>query len=127
MEISTPRLQMRPLGPSDLDAVLGLWNDRDVRRYLWDDRVVTRREVAEALDASEADFSSRRFGLWGLYESGDPRLVVALGDGPVAESGSPAARSAAATVRWPDGTRERFPLPEEGGAVRLRRGFGTLE
>jgi hypothetical protein len=53
-----------------------------------------------------------------FQSSGDPRIFVGL---PAAEAGP----EVEAIVRWPDGTRERFPLPAGGGAVTLRRGEGA--
>jgi RimJ/RimL family protein N-acetyltransferase len=44
----TLRLLLRPAAVADLDALYGLWNDPDVRRFLFDDEPVLR-ERAEAV------------------------------------------------------------------------------
>ena len=65
-EIETRRLRLKPLRGSDLDAVHALWTDPDVRRYLWDDIVITRDRAKEQITRSNAFFKSHGCGLWGL-------------------------------------------------------------
>jgi hypothetical protein len=36
-----------PFASEDLDALHALWTDPDVRRYLWDDIVISRERAAE--------------------------------------------------------------------------------
>lgn len=62
--IETPRLVLTPAGADDVDALHGLWIDPDVRRYLWDDAVISRERAAEAVHASRASFDARGFGIW---------------------------------------------------------------
>jgi RimJ/RimL family protein N-acetyltransferase len=61
----TVRLALDPAGADDLDALWALWTDPDVRRYLWDDRVVARHE-AEAVLADCAGLAPGGLGLWML-------------------------------------------------------------
>jgi [ribosomal protein S5]-alanine N-acetyltransferase len=61
-ELRTDRLLLRPFAPEDEEALLGLWNDPYVRRYLWDDRLVSREEVREQIALSERDFHERGYG-----------------------------------------------------------------
>jgi NAD-dependent deacetylase len=72
LSIRTPRLTLEPLLPADLDDAHALWTDADVRRYLWDDKVVPRETVEAVLLASARDFSRGRFGLWGAYDDRAP-------------------------------------------------------
>jgi RimJ/RimL family protein N-acetyltransferase len=60
--LRTPRLLLRPFGPEDEEALLDFWNDPHVRRYLWDDRLVSRDEVREQLALSERDFRENGYG-----------------------------------------------------------------
>jgi hypothetical protein len=39
-----------PFASEDLDALHALWTDPDVRRYLWDDIVISRERAAETVD-----------------------------------------------------------------------------
>ncbi len=52
--LETNRLLLRPLSPSDLDYLHGLWTEPLVRRYLWDDQVISRDEAAAVIQASLA-------------------------------------------------------------------------
>lgn len=75
-ELTTARLRLVPVRSSDLDALWGLWTDPDVRRYLWDDREISREQAAATVEECGA-FAARGLGLWLLiaqrHESGrDP-------------------------------------------------------
>ncbi|MCU0635807.1 MAG: hypothetical protein MUE41_13110 [Gemmatimonadaceae bacterium] len=48
--LATARLSLTPTTARDVDALWTLWTDPDVRRYLWDDRTITRDEAAATLD-----------------------------------------------------------------------------
>ncbi len=41
---------LRPARAADLDALWPLWTDPDVRRFLWDDRVIGREEAQATLE-----------------------------------------------------------------------------
>lgn len=67
--LTTHRLECRPVEVSDLEALLGLLTDVEVRRYLCDDRVLTRAEVAAMLADAQA-LAPRGLGLWLLRRRG---------------------------------------------------------
>jgi len=62
--LTTARLALRPCASQDLDALHALWTDAEVRRFLWDDRVIERSVAAEAIEASLASFAERGIGQW---------------------------------------------------------------
>ncbi len=64
--IETQRLRLRPLTPADADALHRLWTHPQVRRYLWDDRVIPKRETAEILEKNEILFREKGLGLWAM-------------------------------------------------------------
>jgi ribosomal-protein-alanine N-acetyltransferase len=64
MEIETARLRLRPVVQDDLDALHRLWIDAEVRRYLWDDEVISRERAQVEIDSSLASFESHGFGHW---------------------------------------------------------------
>ena len=70
--IETPRLRMRPVSEHDVDLLHRIWTDPDVRRYLWDDRVIEREVAAEVVHASLADWRERGYGLWVVEEANTP-------------------------------------------------------
>jgi RimJ/RimL family protein N-acetyltransferase len=42
--LETARLRLRPFTYADVDVLHAQWTDPDVRRYLWDGRVVAEPE-----------------------------------------------------------------------------------
>lgn len=61
--IETPRLQLRPISAADVDMLWALWTDPQVRRFLWDDRTLTRAEAAATIDDCIA-LAEDGLGLW---------------------------------------------------------------
>lgn len=55
--------RLRPARKSHLDQLVRLLGDPDVRRYLCDDRVMSREEVAEMLSSSK-QLDEQGLGLW---------------------------------------------------------------
>src|SRR5262245_61817968 len=95
--LNTDRLSLEPLTIEQLDAAHTLWIEPGVRRFLWDNEIISRDRASEPLRASEKDFREQGFGLWGLYSHGsrillgfcglriaevvpDPELLFGLGE-----------------------------------------------
>jgi len=74
LELATERTRMRPLTLADVDFIHGLSIDPAVRKYLWDDVIISRDRAAEVVAASCETFAARRYGLWAIHprEGGDP-------------------------------------------------------
>jgi ribosomal-protein-alanine N-acetyltransferase len=62
--LATPRLSLIPPAEADVDALLALFRDPHVRRYLWDDEVIEREAAAGVVVESIGDFAERGIGLW---------------------------------------------------------------
>jgi RimJ/RimL family protein N-acetyltransferase len=76
--LTTPRLTLRPATDADLDTLWRLLTDREVRRCLCDDRVMTRAEVQAMLADSIAQ-GPAGMGLWLLCDpDGLPMGCVGL-------------------------------------------------
>jgi ribosomal-protein-alanine N-acetyltransferase len=73
--IETARLRLRPCTSDDLDALHRLWTDRRVRRYLWDDVVISRERAASTLADGIASFARHGFGLWTVTPRDEERLI----------------------------------------------------
>jgi RimJ/RimL family protein N-acetyltransferase len=69
----TPRLILRPVEKRDIDALLALWRDADVRKYLWDDVVIERDSSRAVVEANLRDWRQRAYGLWtaSMRDSGE--------------------------------------------------------
>jgi RimJ/RimL family protein N-acetyltransferase len=73
--LETARLRLRPFASTDVDTLHAQWTDPDVRRYLWDGRVIARDEVVAVVDESIAAFETRGSGFW-VIELGAPPIVI---------------------------------------------------
>lgn len=82
-ELSMPGGRLRPAAADDLDVLLTLLHDEQVRRYLCDGTILPRERVAETLARSD-QLDPRGLGLWMIEQtSGD--FVGAAGLEPVSE------------------------------------------
>jgi ribosomal-protein-alanine N-acetyltransferase len=72
-DLTTPRLTLRAATGADLDSLWRLLTDRQVRRYLCDDRILARSQVEELLAESMAHWPAG-MGLWLLYDQDDQHL-----------------------------------------------------
>jgi ribosomal-protein-alanine N-acetyltransferase len=68
--LETARAVLAPATESDVDALWSLFTDPVVRRFLWDD-VVISREQAAATVASAAEQNARGLGLWTIRPRDD--------------------------------------------------------
>ena len=62
--LSTERLELVPVTAAHVEFLHRLWTDPDVRRFLWDDRVIGRDEAAAVVEASLDSFRRDGFGMW---------------------------------------------------------------
>jgi RimJ/RimL family protein N-acetyltransferase len=63
---------LRPALPADLDVVHPLWTTPEVRRFLFDDRIIDVDETRVFLEASESSFREHAYGLWLASGAGAP-------------------------------------------------------
>ena len=73
--LRTPRLVLVPFAPEDLDALHALWTDEHVRRYLWDDIVISRERAAETLDGALASAADGPVGHWSVRQTVDGPII----------------------------------------------------
>jgi RimJ/RimL family protein N-acetyltransferase len=71
----TERLRLRPFESSDEAPLLALFDTPEVRRYLWDDRPVSRQTVREQIAWSRSAFAARGLGHFTLRTAGEPDRV----------------------------------------------------
>ena len=62
--LHTERLILRPVEKRDTDALLALWRDADVRKYLWDDVIIEGDSARSVVDRNVRDWRERGYGLW---------------------------------------------------------------
>jgi RimJ/RimL family protein N-acetyltransferase len=73
--LRTAGLELRAAAPGDLDALYRLWTHPGVRRYLFDDRQISREEARGFLERSERSFREEGYGLWVFLEKGSDDLA----------------------------------------------------
>ncbi len=73
--LHTDRLRLRPCQLDDLDSLHELWIDADVRRFLFDDRQISREEARSFIDMSVATFTDRKYGIWLFFEHQSDRIA----------------------------------------------------
>ncbi len=64
--LQTERLRLRPLYESDADAMERFCTDPEVRRYLFEDRILERDAIVDIISRSENSFVAEGFGYFGL-------------------------------------------------------------
>jgi len=74
-ELDSEKLHLRPLQFQDCAALHTVFTHPEVRRFLWDDRIVEPDETAATIKASILSFEARLFGYWAAFQHGDPELA----------------------------------------------------
>lgn len=64
--LETSRLWLHPFSLVDADNLHRIWIKPAVRKYLWDNEIISRDTVVEIIQASEKSFAEHAFGFWTL-------------------------------------------------------------
>ena len=120
MILETERLLLRPMAPGDLDALVRIWNDPDVGRYLWDGRPVSREQAEAVLSTSLASFQQSGYGLWTLIQRDRAEVISVCGLGFFATMADVELIYSLARECWGRG------LATEAARAVLRYGFDVL-
>lgn len=80
--LRTSRLVLRVFAFADIEDLLALFRDPDVRRWLLDDDLVTKEWVEGEIAESDARFRSRGCGLWALTEGARDPIIGFIGFRP---------------------------------------------
>lgn len=64
--LTTERLNIRPFAMADAKALHAFWADPDVRRYLWDGKVLSMATVRDIIRQSIDDFAREGYGFFSL-------------------------------------------------------------
>ena len=79
MILETARLVLRPVRPQDHAELHALFTQPGVRRFVFDDQVITPEQTTEIICTSGDLFRTERFGLWLARRHADSPAA----DGPV--------------------------------------------
>jgi [ribosomal protein S5]-alanine N-acetyltransferase len=69
-ELLTSRLRLSPLNERDIDVLHAIWTEPGVRRFLWDDRRLSRHETRDFVARSSYLLPTEGVGLWLAREGG---------------------------------------------------------
>ena len=67
-EIESPRLRLRAFQESDTKELYQLWINPEVRRYLWDDQMISPELAAETVRASLLSAETEALGMWMVFK-----------------------------------------------------------
>jgi [ribosomal protein S5]-alanine N-acetyltransferase len=65
--VRTERILLRPWTRGDVDALHTLWTQPEVRRYLWDNAIITRDTAEELVESHLATVNRYGIGYWALH------------------------------------------------------------
>ena len=62
--LQTPRCSLRPVAPAEAEALHTLWTRPEVRRFLWDDELISLGQTRDLIADSCAHLETGDYGLW---------------------------------------------------------------
>lgn len=117
--LTTASLELRPFSIEDLDSLHELWTDPAVKRFLFDDRTISREEALSHLYRSERCFHEKGYGLWLFSPRGEKSVAGFSGFFPSFED-VPSLIFGTRPDHWGRG------YASEAVAAVLAHAFGTL-
>ena len=117
IKIETERLRLRPLAADDLDALHLLWTDADVRKYLWDDQVISKAQAGEVITSSNESFNANGFGFWAVLPKDEESLIGFCGFRFFGDAQEIEILYGLSPVHWGQG------LATEAASAMMRLGF----
>lgn len=75
MFIETSRLLLRQFTCNDLNDIYRIWTDSDVRKYLWDDEVISKEKAETTLNYCIDFFQENGFGIWAIIHKQQDELI----------------------------------------------------
>lgn len=119
--LETTRLWLRPIRLADAENLHQMWTEPAVRKYLWDDQIISRDTVIEVIEASEKSFVEYGFGFWVLNGKEDAETLGFCGLRHFQEDGASNREVEVlyglSTKHWGKG------LPTEAAQQVMRYGF----
>ncbi|CAN5803481.1 GNAT family N-acetyltransferase [soil metagenome] len=73
--LETECLVMRPLSADEMDSLHRISNEPNVRRYLWDNELVSEATIKDLIARSERMFSKEKIGVFGVRMRGREDLL----------------------------------------------------
>lgn len=109
--LETARLWLQPADRSHLEALHRIWNEPEVRRYLWDNRPVTWDQAVSAAASGS---------LWTVLAKDTGQVLGCCGLRPIAGEGDVEILYALTTSSWGQG------LTTEAASAVIQHAFAVL-
>ena len=74
-KLETQRLLLNPFRTDELDELHQLFISPFIRKYLWDDLILSKEQTKETLEQSLTHFQQDRWGLWKIQEKGREEII----------------------------------------------------
>ena len=74
--LATDRLHLRPFAVRDAEVLQAFWAIPEVRRYLWDDRILAMDTVSAIIEQSVRDFREHGWGFFSLDLKATQPVIV---------------------------------------------------
>lgn len=84
-KLQTTRLSLRPCGKEDVEALYALWTSETIRRFLFDDCLISPEQASAFVTDSLTHFFTHGYGLWVVSERTQGQLVGFAGLVPTAD------------------------------------------
>jgi [ribosomal protein S5]-alanine N-acetyltransferase len=85
--LTTERLVLRPVTAEDGAALLALWTEPEVRRFLFDGAILSAPEISRVIEDSMRDFAASGYGVWLIREADRAAPIGAAGLRPLEDLG----------------------------------------
>ena len=118
--LATDRLNLRPFAVRDAEVLQAFWAIPEVRRYLWDDRILAMDTVSAIIEQSVRDFREQDWGFFSLdLKATQPVIVGFCGFRRFEDSRDIELLYGILPEYWGEG------LVTEAALAVLRHGFGA--
>ena len=78
-ELKTPRLHLIPFQEDELHLFHALNSNAYIRKYLWDDQVISLETAKEALAQNKLHFEQDRYGIWKIKLTKEGEVIGFVG------------------------------------------------
>jgi ribosomal-protein-alanine N-acetyltransferase len=75
LQLETSRLLLRPFTANDVDEIHRIWIAPGVRKYLWDDEVISKAQAASVIADSIEHVERDGYGLWAVRLRDEERII----------------------------------------------------
>lgn len=76
--LQTRRLKLKPISKNDAENLQKIFSSEFVRKYLFDDEILSRRQIEEFIEISDGTFAENNYGLWAIARIEEPDEFIGV-------------------------------------------------